>query len=80
MNFPDFQKAKDELKTLARSSVVFLAQPDNLREFEVEIDKLEETPGTRKLVGFLIDLFKEIKERVDNVVSIVKETRAKMAE
>ena len=80
IDYINFLKKQAELKMLARNSVLFCALPDDLRDFEEEIYKHERSPGVEKIIDFLIGLFKEEKERVDEVVSMIKEARAKMAE
>ena len=78
LEYIDFLKRKSELIMLARNSILFCALPDDLRDFEVAIDNYEQGPGSEKLISYFIDLFKEEKERVDEVVSMIREARANM--
>ena len=80
LEYINFLKRKSELIMLARNSVLFCALPDDLRDFEVEVEKLKQNPGSEKLISYFVDLFTEEKRRVDAMVSIIREARAKMAE
>lgn len=79
MDSLDFEKAKEELKTLARNSALFIAQPENLEEFEKETDKLKPTTGTERIVSYLIGLFKEEKQQTSITVSILRQALVESA-
>jgi hypothetical protein len=68
----EFLKNKEELKIIARESVLFKSVPQNLEKFEREIDNLEHSVGGEKVLSYLLQLFEEAREQTKVAVSVIK--------
>ena len=73
MDSPEFIKNKEELRTLVRKSVLFRAIPENLEKFENELNALEQSASSEKVISYLITLFKELEQQTIATVSALKQ-------
>lgn len=75
MNPADFEKAREELKELARNSVFFsfILQPDYMKRFEDELDKEIQSSENERTIFRLIDMFKEEKKVAHEAAVLIAE-------
>jgi len=73
MDSSEFVKKKEELRTLVQRSVLFRAVPENLKKFENELNVLEQSASSEKIISYLITLFRELEQQTTTTVSALKQ-------
>jgi 5'-deoxynucleotidase YfbR-like HD superfamily hydrolase len=73
MDSSEFVKKKEELRTFVQGSVLFRAVPENLKKFENELNVLEQSASSEKIISYLITLFRELEQQTTTTVSALKQ-------
>uniref|UniRef100_A0A7V3N6E4 Uncharacterized protein n=1 Tax=candidate division CPR3 bacterium TaxID=2268181 RepID=A0A7V3N6E4_UNCC3 len=73
MDSSEFVKKKEELRMLVQRSVLFRAVPENLKKFENELNILEQSASSEKIISYLITLFRELEQQTTTTVSALKQ-------
>jgi len=58
---------------LVQRSVLFRAVPENLKKFENELNILEQSASSEKIISYLITLFRELEQQTTTTVSALKQ-------
>ena len=69
-----FDQNKKELKEIARNSFLYRALPQQLPQFEKEVDMLVYNPGAERFVDYMINMFNEGERQIMALAMVIQET------